>query len=125
MAARFVISRIAVLSVLASRIIGAQPSTPTGISIALTDFRFVPNSVGLEAHTSYVLRLANTGSSDHDLAAPKFFMSVAISADSMKRVHMGRVMLRAGETVDIELTTGLIRDQAHLRCIAAAYIPSA
>ena len=94
------------LSVLASRIIGAQPSAPTVISIALTDFRLLPNLVGLEAHTSHVLRLANTGSSDDDLAAPQFFMSVAISADSMKRVHMGRVVLRAGETVDIELTTG-------------------
>jgi uncharacterized cupredoxin-like copper-binding protein len=106
MAARCVISRLLALSVLASRVIGAQPSTPTVIPIALTDFRFVPNSVSLEAHTSYVLRLANTGSSDHDLVAPEFFTSVAISADSMKRVHMGRVVLRAGETVDIEVTTG-------------------
>jgi hypothetical protein len=71
MAARPVISGVFVLSVLASGIIVAQPSTPTVISIALTDFRFVPNSAVLEAHTSYVLRLANTGSSDHDLAAPR------------------------------------------------------
>jgi uncharacterized cupredoxin-like copper-binding protein len=43
---------------------------------------------------------------EHDLAAPKFFTAIAISADSIKRVHEGRVVLHAGETVDIEVTTG-------------------
>jgi len=41
-----------------------------------------------------------------NLAAPKFFVAIAISAESIKKVHEGRVVLRAGETADIEVTTG-------------------
>jgi uncharacterized cupredoxin-like copper-binding protein len=84
----------------------AQPTGPTVIPIALTDFKFAPSTVNLRSHKSYLLRLTNTGSIDHDLAAPKFFIASAISADSIKKVHEGRVVLHAGETADVEVTTG-------------------
>jgi uncharacterized cupredoxin-like copper-binding protein len=98
--------KLFILSVLAAPVMAAQPSGPNVIPIALTEFKFAPNTVNLQSHTSYVLRLANTGSSEHDLAAAKFFMTSAISADSVKKVHNGRVVLRAGETADIVVTTG-------------------
>jgi uncharacterized cupredoxin-like copper-binding protein len=103
---RRTIFKLFALSVLTAPVMGAQPPGPIVIPIELMEFRFAPSTVNLQSHTSYLLRLTNTGSSEHDLAAPKFFMAIAISADSIKRVHEGRVVLRAGETVDIEVTTG-------------------
>jgi uncharacterized cupredoxin-like copper-binding protein len=82
------------------------PLARAWIPIELTEFKFAPSTVNLQSHTSYVLRLTNTGTSEHDLAAPKFFVAIAISAESIKKVHEGRVVLRAGETADIEVTTG-------------------
>jgi uncharacterized cupredoxin-like copper-binding protein len=93
------------LSIIAAPI-SAQPSAPRVIPIEMADFKFSPSTVSLQSHTPYVLRLTNTGSSEHDLAAPKFFTASAISVDSIKKVHEGRVMLRAGETADIQVTTG-------------------
>ena len=86
-------------------IVMALASEPTRIPILLADFKFVPSTVRLRPHTTYVLRLTNSGASEHDLAAPKFFMAATVSADSIKKVRDGRVVLHAGETVDIELTT--------------------
>jgi uncharacterized cupredoxin-like copper-binding protein len=87
-------------------IVMALPSEPTRIPILLADFKFVPSTVRVQPHTTYVLRLTNSGASEHDLAAPEFFMAATVSADSIKKVRNGRVVLHAGETVDIELTTG-------------------
>jgi uncharacterized cupredoxin-like copper-binding protein len=106
MIARRMVLRLFALSVIAAPVMKAQPSSPSVISIALTDFKFVPSTVRLQSHTPYVLRLTNTGASEHDLAAPEFFMAAAVSADSLKKVPKGRVVLRVGETVDIEVTTG-------------------
>ena len=71
------------------------PSEPTLIPILLADFKFVPGTVRLQPHTTYVLRLTNSGTSEHDLAAPKFFMAAKVSPDSIKKVRDGRVVLHA------------------------------
>ncbi len=103
--ARRIIAMLFALSILPATVV-ALPSGPTLIPVVLADFKFVPSTVRLQPHTTYVLRLTNSGASEHDLAAPKFFMAATVSADSIKKVRDGRVVLHAGETVDIELTTG-------------------
>jgi len=103
--ARRIIAMLFALSILPATVV-ALPSEPTLIPVVLADFKFVPSTVRLQPHTTYVLRLTNSGASEHDLAAPKFFMAATVSADSIKKVRDGRVVLHAGETVDIELTTG-------------------
>jgi uncharacterized cupredoxin-like copper-binding protein len=93
------------LSVLPVIVMALTPE-PALIPVLLADFKFVPSTVSLQPHTTYVLRLTNSGASEHDLASPKFFMAATVAAESIKKVRDGRVVLRAGETVDIELTTG-------------------
>jgi uncharacterized cupredoxin-like copper-binding protein len=106
MIARRIVAMFFVLSVLAAPVSMALPSQPVLMPILLADFKFVPSTVRLQSHTSYVLRLANSGASEHNFAAPKFFLSTAISADSLEKIREGRVALHAGETIDIRLTTG-------------------
>jgi uncharacterized cupredoxin-like copper-binding protein len=103
------------VSVLAASVGMALPPQPALIPILLADFKFVPSTVRLQSHTTYVLRLVNAGTSEHNFVAPKFFQSATISADSIKKIHEGRVVLHAGETIDIKLTTGEAGDFP-LRC---------
>lgn len=106
MIARRIVAIPFAVSVLAAPVGMALPSPPTLVRIQLVDFRFVPSTVRLQSHTTYVLRLVNPGASEHDFAAPKFFQSTTVSADSIRKIHEGRVVLHAGETIDIKLTTG-------------------
>src|ERR1700761_912704 len=84
----------------------AQQDGPTVIPIALSEFKFTPSSLNLKAHSAYVLRLTNIGARAHDLSAPGFFAAVTLSAATAAKIHDGRVALRAGETTDLDLTTG-------------------
>ena len=106
MIARRIAAILFVLFVLAAPAGLALSSQPALIPILLVDFKFVPSTVRLQSHTAYLLRLANTGAREHDFAAPEFFLSTAIAADSIKKIREGRVVLHAGETIDIRLTTG-------------------
>ena len=105
MIAHRLVAMLFALSVLPVIVMALTPE-PALIPVLLADFKFVPSTVRLQPHTTYVLRLTNSGASEHDLAAPKFFMAATVSADSIKKVRDGRIALHAGETVDIELTTG-------------------
>jgi hypothetical protein len=54
---RRTIFKLFTLSVLAAPVMRAQPTGPTVIPIALTDFKFAPSTVNLRSHKSYLLRL--------------------------------------------------------------------
>jgi len=99
-------SPLLALSLLMAAEAMAQQDSPTVIPIALSEYKFTPSHLNLNAHSAYVLRLTNGGTAAHDLTAPQFFAASALSPASAANIHDGRLVVRAGATVDLELTTG-------------------
>lgn len=91
------------------------PSASPIITITMSGMRFIPNHNRLQAHTSYVLRLANAGTTDHNLSAPELFRSAILPADEAQSLHDGQVDLPPGAKVDVALTTGNAGSYA-MRC---------
>lgn len=78
----------------------AQPATT--VEVALSSFKFMPDTIRLHHGQHYVLRLTNTGSGGHNFAAEKFFAAARLSAGAP--VSKGVVDVDGGETVTVDLT---------------------
>jgi len=105
MRSRLALAAGAVASMLAAAIAHAQPpAPPTVISVQLSEFRFAPATLELNAGQPYVLRVTNSGKHGHDLKAKAFFDAVSLGAHSAAKVKDGAVEVAPGETADIALT---------------------
>src|SRR5258708_35284808 len=74
MIARRLVAMLFALSILPAVVMALTPE-PTLIPILLADFKFVPGTVRLQPHTTYLLRLTNSGAGEHALSAPTSSMA--------------------------------------------------
>jgi plastocyanin len=98
------------LAVLAALILSssaaAQPDPWSGarpLTLTLSSFKFEPSEILLEHGVPYRLRFENNASGGHDFAAREFFAAARIRPEDAAKVKGGRIELRGGENVDVQL----------------------
>lgn len=84
----------------------AHAQSATTVTVALTNFKFTPNTITLKSGTTYTLHLVNNGGSGHDFAAPEFFKASTIAPADKSKIDSddGDVDLDSGQSVDVTLT---------------------
>jgi uncharacterized cupredoxin-like copper-binding protein len=87
------------LPLLAFALTGAQPEQR--VDIALSNFKFTPNTIALAHGQPYVLHLTSSGG--HSFAAKAFFAAATMTAAERAKVAGGKVELAGGESVDVHL----------------------
>jgi uncharacterized cupredoxin-like copper-binding protein len=80
-------------------LLAAPAQAPQRIEVALSNFKFAPDTIHLEHGKSYVLHLASTGG--HSFGAKAFFAAAKVDPADRKRIAGGKVELDDGESVDI------------------------
>lgn len=86
-------------------IAGASAQTATPINVSLTSYAFTPDTLSLNAGTTYRLHLTNDASKAHSFHAPEFFAASQIApADQGKVEKEGDVEVESGEAVDLTIT---------------------
>jgi uncharacterized cupredoxin-like copper-binding protein len=81
----------------------ARPEAPV-IEIALSNFRFTPETIRLEHGRAYVLHLVNESGGGHDFTARAFFDAATIAPNDRARLDDGSVELGGHEQARIRLT---------------------
>jgi uncharacterized cupredoxin-like copper-binding protein len=74
------------------------------IEVALSNFKFSPDTIRLTPGKAYVLHLVNHANGGHNFEAKVFFAAASVAPADRAKVASGRVELDAGESVDIHLT---------------------
>lgn len=72
------------------------------VDVALSNFKFTPNTIALVHGQSYVLHLTSSGS--HSFAAKDFFAAAAMPAADRALVKDGKVELNSDKAVDLHFT---------------------
>jgi uncharacterized cupredoxin-like copper-binding protein len=72
------------------------------IDVALSNFKFAPDTIRLVHGQSYVLHLSSSGG--HSFGAKAFFAAAKMPAADRARVRDGKVDLEGGEAVDLHFT---------------------
>jgi plastocyanin len=97
----------------------AQPdwSHAQRVTVALSSFKFAPQTIRLRAGQPVVLRLENVGSGGHDFSAPAFFRAASVRPQDAGKLTGGSVDVGGRESVDIALVPAA--GQYPLRCTHA------
>jgi uncharacterized cupredoxin-like copper-binding protein len=74
------------------------------IEVALSNFKFAPETIQLTPGKPYVLHLVNRANGGHNFEAKTFFAAANVAPADRAKVARGRIELDAGESVDIHLT---------------------
>ena len=94
-------------SVMAFAVLLAFPSvasaSPPVVSVEMSNFKFSPNNVELQAGVPVVLHLSNVAGGGHNFSAPEFFAAARLDAQSAALVQKGRVEVPSHGAVDISL----------------------
>jgi uncharacterized cupredoxin-like copper-binding protein len=69
------------------------------IDVALSNFKFAPDTIKLVHDQSYVLHLSSSGG--HSFGAKAFFSAARMPAADRARVRDGKIDLEGGDTVDL------------------------
>ena len=84
--------------------VAAQGSSGAAqVEIDLSNFKFTPSAVALQAGKPYVLHLVNKASGGHDFRAKTFFAAARVAPDDAAKIRNGEVELDGGESADIHL----------------------
>ena len=82
----------------------AHPGTDAPVvEIALSNFRFSPETIRLEHGQAYVLHLVNQAGGGHDFTARDFFDAATIAPDDRAQIDDGSVELGGHEQASIHL----------------------
>lgn len=84
----------------------AQPADqgfPQTVTVEMSSFRFTPTTLTLQRGKNYKFHFVNTSSGGHNFAAGKFFLASSIAAQDQRRIVGGKIELRGGESIDINL----------------------
>lgn len=73
------------------------------IEVTLSNFKFTPNEIVLDAGQPYRLHLVNTANGGHDFDAKRFFAAATIAPTDRAKVKDGGVNVPKGGAVDIRL----------------------
>jgi uncharacterized cupredoxin-like copper-binding protein len=85
------------------------------ISVQLSNFKFSPSEITLQAGKPYRLHLENAASHAHDFSSADFFGAVDIRPADQAKVKEGRIEVGGGQSVDVELVPK-VRGEYRLRC---------
>jgi uncharacterized cupredoxin-like copper-binding protein len=85
------------------------------VTIQLSNFKFSPSQITLQAGKPYRLHLQNTSTHSHNFAAPEFFAAASIRPEDQAKVDHGTVDLSGSQSVDVQLVAGRPGQYA-LRC---------
>jgi plastocyanin len=88
--------------------VGAAAAEPdwagaTRVDVALSSFKFAPQTLRLRAGQPVVLHLVNTGSGGHDFTSPEFFAAADVRGSDAGKIRKGEIDLRGHQSVDIAL----------------------
>lgn len=71
--------------------------------VTLSNFKFAPQSIRLQAGRPVVLHIVNTAAGGHNFAAQAFFGAAMVRPTDAAIIHGGIVEVAGHQTVDIEL----------------------
>ncbi|MCW3845897.1 plastocyanin/azurin family copper-binding protein [Sphingomonas sp. LB-2] len=78
------------------------PAAETRIDVAMSNFKFTPDTIRMKAGQAYVLHLTSTGG--HSFGAATFFAAAKIAPADRAKISKGKIEVGAGQPVDIHLT---------------------
>jgi uncharacterized cupredoxin-like copper-binding protein len=78
----------------------AQPVTA---AVDLTNFKFTPAQIELQANRPTILQLRNDSSGGHNFSAPAFFAAARVDPASASLIRGGKVEVPAHATVQVAL----------------------
>jgi uncharacterized cupredoxin-like copper-binding protein len=95
--------KLAFLAPFALLIASSAPAQdPARIDVALSNFKFTPETIRLKQGQPYVLHLTSSGG--HSFEAKAFFAAAKLASADRAKLRDGRIELDEGESVDIHLT---------------------
>lgn len=94
-----VIAAIALLTAVPS----VAPAATPVVTVELSNFKFAPGAVQLQAGVPVVLHLSNLAKGGHNFAAPEFFAAARLDPASAALVRGGKVEVPAHGSVDLTL----------------------
>jgi plastocyanin len=82
----------------------AQIGDEKTVSVEVSNFRFMPHMIHLQAGQPVILRFINSAGEAHNFAAADFFRQAVLRQGDMALVKDGKVELGAHQTVEVEIT---------------------
>lgn len=73
------------------------------VTLSLSSFRFEPSEIRLDHGAPYRLHFVNGSSGGHDFSGKAFFAAARIRPEDAGKVRGGRVEVKGGESVDVQL----------------------
>lgn len=71
--------------------------------VTLSNFKFAPQSIRLQAGRPVLLHIVNTASGGHNFAAKAFFAAATVRPADAAMIHDGTIEVAGHQTVDIGL----------------------
>jgi len=102
-AARLRMMLLAGAWVIAAAPLAAQGDKASVVEIALSSFKFSPETIRLEHGRPYVLHLTNRSGGGHDFTARAFFDAATIAPEDHGRIEHGSIELGGHEEANIHL----------------------
>ena len=72
------------------------------VSVQMSDFKFSPNAITLQAGKTYRLHFDNTASHGHSFSAPDFFAAASVRAEDQAKLAKGTIEVPGGQSVDVQ-----------------------
>jgi plastocyanin len=82
----------------------SQAPQPATVSVTLSNFKFNPAELQMQAGVPTVLHLVNTASGGHNFTAPEFFAAAKIAPASQALVREGKIEVPKHSALDVTLT---------------------
>jgi plastocyanin len=74
------------------------------ISVQLSDFKFSPGEISLQAGRTYRLHFENASSHGHSFSSQPFFEAASVRAEDQAKVEHGTIEVGGGQSVDVRVT---------------------
>ena len=72
-------------------------------TVEMSNFKFAPTNVQLQAGVPVVLHLSNLSGGGHSFSAPEFFAAARLEPQASALVHSGKVEVPAHSAIDLTL----------------------
>ena len=105
---------------------GASNGASTSVSLTMTDFTFLPNTLTVPAGEEITLTLTNSGAVAHDLMIMKLGQDISSGAhvgpEALANVFWEQELLAAGETVKSSFTAPTEPGEYQIVCGVAGHL---
>jgi len=82
---------------------GAAISDAAPFEITLSNYKFTPEPIQLQAGHAYRLTIVNSAHGGHNFTAPEFFEAARVAPEDAGKIAKGRIKLKGGESVTITI----------------------